>query len=59
MENMPEYCSCAGDFNTLLSKSDFGIHLRTFRSIGEHFRMPLLLEAVDWMFQMNPSLAAS
>lgn len=59
MENMPEYCSCAGEFNTLLSKPDLGIHLRTFRSIAEHFNMPLLLETVDWTLQMNPSIVLS
>lgn len=57
MENMPDYCTCAGEYNTLISKSDLGIHLRTFRSIAEHFGMPLLLETVDWTLQMNPSLA--
>ncbi|XP_026280416.1 DNA polymerase epsilon catalytic subunit 1 [Frankliniella occidentalis] len=59
MENMPEYCSCAGEFYTLLSKSDLGLHLSTFRSIAEHFNMPLLVESVDWMLKMNPSLTRS
>jgi DNA polymerase epsilon subunit 1 len=56
MENMAEYCSCAGDFQTLVSRNDLAVYLKIFRGIAQHFKMPLLLETVEFNIQMNPGL---
>jgi DNA polymerase epsilon subunit 1 len=53
---MTEYCSCAGEFQTLISRNDLAVHLKTFRGIAQHFKMPLLLETVEFNIQMNPGL---
>nr|CAD7589120.1 unnamed protein product [Timema genevievae] len=57
LENMSEYCSCAGEFQCLVSRSDLEIHLRTFYKIAQYFKMPLLLEIVEWAIDLNPSFA--
>ncbi|CAG2057158.1 unnamed protein product [Timema podura] len=59
LENMSEYCSCAGEFQCLVSRSDLEIHLRTFYKIAQYFKMPLLLEIVEWAIDLNPSFATS
>ena len=56
MENMADYCSCAGDFQTLISRQDLAKHLKTFHGIAKHFKMPILLEAVELNTNMNPGL---
>lgn len=56
LENMTQFCSCAGDFQTLISRKDLAVYLKTFRGIAQHFKMPLLLETVEFNIQMNPSL---
>lgn len=56
LENMTEFCSCAGNFQTLISRRDLAVYLKTFRGIAQHFKMPLLLETVEFNIQMNPSL---
>nr|CAD7397598.1 unnamed protein product [Timema poppensis] len=57
LENMSEYCSCAGEFQCLVSRSDLEIHLRTFYKIAQYFKMPLLLEIVEWAIDLNPSFS--
>lgn len=56
LDNMSEYCSCAGEYRTLVSKTDLTMHLRMFRSIADHFKMPLLLDIVDWNLKMNGNI---
>lgn len=56
MENLAEYCLCAGQFQTLLNKRDIGLHLRTFHSISQHFGMVALEQTIDWMISQSPSL---
>nr|CAD7258615.1 unnamed protein product [Timema shepardi] len=57
LENMSEYCSCAGEFQCLVSRSDLEIHLRTFYKIAQYFKMPLLLEIMEWAIDLNPSFS--
>lgn len=57
MENLAEFCSCAGHFQTLIKKSDVGLHLRTFHSIAQHFNMTALEQTIDWVLSQTPSLA--
>lgn len=56
MENLAEYCLCAGQFQTLLNKRDIELHLRTFHSIAQHFGMVALEQTIDWMISQSPSL---
>ncbi len=52
--NMPTKCKCAGDFTVTVSVSGDVAHtLRTFRSIAQHFKMPLLAEVVQWSMEMG------
>jgi len=53
---MTEFCGCAGNFQTLISRRDLAVYLKTFHGIAQHFKMPLLLETVAFNIQMNPSL---
>jgi DNA polymerase epsilon subunit 1 len=56
MENMTEHCSCAGEFQTLISRDHLAVHLKIFHGIAQHFKMPLLLETVEFNVKMNPGL---
>ncbi|KAJ4448292.1 hypothetical protein ANN_10306 [Periplaneta americana] len=56
LENMTEYCRCTGEFQTLISRHDLAVHLKIFRGIAKHYKMPTLLEAVEFNIQMNPGL---
>ena len=51
--NMRKYCSCAGKFKVMTSREDLLQLLRTFSSIAEHYRMPLLKETIEWIQKMN------
>lgn len=44
MENLNAYCSCAGSYMTLISKSDMMSYLKTFKAISEYYDMILLKE---------------
>ena len=55
MANIASHCTCAGKFKTLTPASEVGKLLRTFRSIAEHYGMPLLKEIVEWSLKSNPS----
>uniref|UniRef100_A0A1B6LUL8 DNA polymerase epsilon catalytic subunit n=1 Tax=Graphocephala atropunctata TaxID=36148 RepID=A0A1B6LUL8_9HEMI len=56
MENLAEFCSCAGHFHTLMNKRDIGLHLRTFYSIAQHFNMAALEQTIEWVLNQAPSL---
>ncbi len=51
--NMANICGCAGQFANVSRASDLKVTLRTFSSIAEHFKMPLLKEVVDWAVKMG------
>ncbi|XP_054717403.1 DNA polymerase epsilon catalytic subunit A-like [Uloborus diversus] len=51
--NMTKFCSCAGEFNTLLPLEDLNQRCRTFLNIAEHFNMGKLKETVSWIIKMN------
>jgi len=57
MDNMSRYCTCAGEYQLLISKKDYAVHLKTFRGIAKHYQMPLLLGLIDWVLKMNPEMA--
>jgi hypothetical protein len=35
---------------------DFAQNMRTFSNIALHYKMPLLLEMVEWIIKMNPQI---
>ncbi|GFU44302.1 DNA polymerase epsilon catalytic subunit A [Nephila pilipes] len=55
-KNMICYCSCAGQFSTLLPIDDLTVTLRTFQNIADHFQMKKLKDIVVWVLQMNPQI---
>ncbi|XP_046401826.1 DNA polymerase epsilon catalytic subunit 1 [Ischnura elegans] len=57
MENMADYCSCAGDFKVLNEPESLLRQVRTFKVIAEQFEMPLLLENVTWILSRNSAPA--
>jgi hypothetical protein len=48
------FCTCAGVLKTLMDAQQTATKLRAFRGIAAHFGMPLLLQNVDWILEMNP-----
>merc|ERR1712013_197488 len=54
--NMARRCKCAGDFKHTLAVKDTVQLVDTFRGIALHYRMPLLMEQVDWILKMSPRL---
>jgi len=55
--NMAKRCKCAGDFKHTLAVKDTVQLVNTFRGIALHYRMPLLMEQVEWILKMSPRLA--
>ncbi|XP_040567537.1 DNA polymerase epsilon catalytic subunit A [Lepeophtheirus salmonis] len=51
--NMTKYCLCAGAFETISRFHDLQQLLMTFKSIAEHYNMPMLEELVTWTLEMN------
>ncbi|XP_069115944.1 LOW QUALITY PROTEIN: DNA polymerase epsilon catalytic subunit A-like [Argopecten irradians] len=56
--NMTKYCQCAGNYTTTADLKDFEKRLRTFRGIASHYNMVVLMETVDWIIKMNPSISS-
>ncbi|CAL1292777.1 unnamed protein product [Larinioides sclopetarius] len=54
--NLIRYCSCAGQFTTLLPIDDLTMTLRTFQNIADHFQMKKLNDIVLWVLKMNPQI---
>jgi DNA polymerase epsilon subunit 1 len=50
---MQEFCTCAGTFTTTVDAQLTSARLETFRGIAVHFGMPLLLQNVEWILNMN------
>ncbi|XP_061721755.1 DNA polymerase epsilon catalytic subunit 1-like [Cydia pomonella] len=50
-ENLSTVCDCAGDFGPLVPVKEVHSQLETFKSIAEYYKMPLLLELID--FHLN------
>ncbi|MEE6511690.1 hypothetical protein FKM82_018375 [Ascaphus truei] len=53
----PCICRCAGDFNLTISIKMFAEQVDVFRNIARHYRMPYLLETIEWLMQQNPHLS--
>lgn len=47
-ENLSIVCDCAGEFALMLSATDVRAQLDTFRTIAQYYKMPLLLELIDF-----------
>ncbi|XP_063387130.1 DNA polymerase epsilon catalytic subunit 1 isoform X2 [Cydia fagiglandana] len=50
-ENLSTVCDCAGNFGPLVPVKEVHSQLETFKSIAEYYKMPLLLELID--FHLN------
>lgn len=50
-ENLSVVCECAGDFNLMVPVTDVHSQLSTFKTIAHYYKMPLLLELID--FNLN------
>lgn len=50
-ENLTKLCSCAGQFETLISANELKQLLTTFLKISDDHKMDLLKEQVEWTFQ--------
>lgn len=47
MENLIKHCTCAGDFQCLISKEEFNNLLKIFYSLSEKFQMPALNQTLE------------
>ncbi|XP_026333322.1 DNA polymerase epsilon catalytic subunit A [Hyposmocoma kahamanoa] len=47
-ENLSLVCDCAGEFALMVSATDVRAQLDTFKTIAEYYKMPLLLELIDF-----------
>ncbi|XP_060805157.1 DNA polymerase epsilon catalytic subunit 1 [Amyelois transitella] len=50
-ENLSTVCDCAGDFALMVPVKDIRTQLDTFKTIAEYYKMPLLLELIE--FNLN------
>lgn len=50
-DNLSTVCDCAGDFSLLMPVKEVVSQLETYKSIAEYYKMPLLLEQID--FHLN------
>ena len=50
------FCTCAGELKTVIDVQQTIARLKAYKGLAQHFGMPLLLQNVDWIFQMNPVL---
>jgi len=55
--NMARRCKCAGEFQTTVKATSIGQLLKAFLGLAAHYHMPLLTDQVNWMFELNPTLA--
>lgn len=51
MMNLTTHCSCAGTFKPLQDAKEMMKIFKTFKSISNHYGMPLLKEIVEWNMQ--------
>jgi len=42
MENLNAYCSCAGNYTTVIPRNDMISYLKTFKAIADYYDMTLL-----------------
>ncbi|CAH0594349.1 unnamed protein product [Chrysodeixis includens] len=47
-DNMTMVCECAGDFALMLPNKEVLAQLNTFKTIAEYYKMPLLLELIEF-----------
>ncbi|XP_026760531.2 DNA polymerase epsilon catalytic subunit 1 [Galleria mellonella] len=50
-ENLSMVCDCAGDFTLMVPVKEIHSQLATFKTIAEYYKMPLLLELIN--FNLN------
>jgi len=56
LSNMGRRCSCAGNFETMVSATNVKQLLKTFNGISKHYKMPLLKELTEFYLSEKPSL---
>ncbi|CAH2045106.1 unnamed protein product, partial [Iphiclides podalirius] len=47
-ENLAVVCDCAGDYALMVSNKEIHTQLITFKTIAEYYKMPLLLEVIEF-----------
>ncbi|XP_045777091.1 DNA polymerase epsilon catalytic subunit 1 isoform X2 [Maniola jurtina] len=47
-ENLSVVCDCAGEFTTIVPFDEVRTQLATFKTIAEYYKMPLLLELIEF-----------
>ncbi|XP_013170989.1 PREDICTED: DNA polymerase epsilon catalytic subunit A [Papilio xuthus] len=47
-ENLAVVCDCAGDFALMVPQKEIQTQLITFKTIAEYYKMPLLLELIEF-----------
>ncbi|XP_072929758.1 DNA polymerase epsilon catalytic subunit 1 isoform X2 [Epargyreus clarus] len=47
-ENLSVVCDCAGDFALMVPAKEIHSQLETFKTIAEYYKMPLLLELIEF-----------
>lgn len=47
-ENLSTVCDCAGEFSPLVPVKDVRAQLATFRTIADYYKMPLLMELIQF-----------
>lgn len=52
-ENLSEFCTCAGDFEPLISGKEIESLLKTFKKVSEYHKMHLLRETVEQTFSIR------
>ena len=56
MDNMSTYCTCAGEYKTIISRESIRQFLFKIKAIAQHAQMQMLLETIEWNIQANPTL---
>jgi DNA polymerase epsilon subunit 1 len=59
LSNMGRRCTCAGNYQTLISNKDVRQLLKTFNGISKHYRMPLLKEITGFYLEERPFVGLS
>lgn len=47
-ENLSIVCDCAGDFALMISLKEIKTQLTTFKTIAQYYKMPLLMEQIEF-----------
>ncbi|XP_075222044.1 DNA polymerase epsilon catalytic subunit 1 [Lycorma delicatula] len=52
---MKDFCSCAGEFQTVVSKDNIIKNLKTYRKIAIQAKMQILHESINWTLEFQSS----